>query len=72
MKPRNSSYSDYSSTESILAFKKKINTVTDKFISRVRVSGIPSALSTYARIVIKLLIELVGEDVFLQLVKKSV
>ncbi len=56
----------------ILAFKKKLGAVTDKFLSRVRASPVSGALDTYVRIVVKLLVDLVGEEVFWQLAKKSV
>ena len=45
----------------ILAFKKKLGTVTDKFLSRVRANPVSGALDTYVRIVVKLLVDLVGE-----------
>ena len=56
----------------ILAFKKKIVAVTDKFLSRVRANPVSGPLDTYVRIVVKLLVDLVGEDVFWRLAKKSV
>ena len=72
MKPSNSDNLVNSAIEVILAFKKKLNKVTEKFLSRVKVNPVPGALNTYTRIVIKLLVDLAGEEVFLRLVKKSV
>ena len=58
-------------SELVLAFKRKLLTVTDKYLARAKANTVAAALHTYARIVVKLLIDLVGEEVFIRLVKKS-
>ena len=72
MKPNLSESAEFSSSELILALKGKLNTVTDKFLTRMKVNPVPGVLHTYTRIVVKLLVDLVGEEVLMRLVKKSV
>jgi hypothetical protein len=72
LKPNLSESAEFSASELILAFKGKLSTVTEKFFTRVKVNPVPGALHTYARIVVKLLVDLVGEEVLMRLVIKSV
>lgn len=61
-----------SPSETILAFKKTIVTVTDKYIDRIKIDPVSGAVPTFVRIVIKLLVDLVGEETFTRLFKKSI
>ena len=57
-----------SSVEQIKMFKAKVNAVTDKYLAKIKESAVAGTLPTYARIVIKLMVELTGREVFLALV----
>ena len=61
-----------SPSETILAFKKTITTVTDKYLDRIKINPVSGAVPTFVRIVIKLLVDLVGEETFTRLFKKSI
>jgi|688.fasta_scaffold2522398_1 hypothetical protein len=71
MKPSLSENFDESVLESILAFKKTITNVTDKYVARIKIDPASGGVPTFVRIVIKLLVDLVGVETFSRLVKKS-
>ena len=61
-----------SAIEQIKTFKQKLNTVTEKYLQRIESDPVANILPTYARIVIKMIVELTGQHVFQVLVKKTV
>ena len=61
-----------SAIEQIKTFKQKLNTVTEKYLQRIESDPVANVLPTYARIVIKMIVELTGQHVFQVVVKKTV
>jgi len=49
-----------SASDTILAFLKTLNNVTDKFIARINMNPVSGAVPAFVRIVIRLLVDLVG------------
>ena len=49
-----------SASDTILAFRKTLNNVTDKYIARINMNPVSGAVPTFVRIVIRLLVDLVG------------